>query len=89
MPEYGVCGGSDAGMGGCLRNATWLEAFQRCEQYGARLCTTIELMAARNTGCQLENEMVSTGVENDADLMASEETNTAPDTKSKNAFGIC
>ena len=38
---------------------------------------------------QLENEMVSTGVENDADLTASEETNTAPDTKSKNVFGIC
>ncbi len=42
-----------------------------------------------NSMRQLENEMESTGVENDADLTASEETNTAPDTKSKNAFGIC
>ena len=42
-----------------------------------------------NSMRQLENEMVSTGVENDADLTVSEETNTAPDTKSKNAFGIC
>ena len=42
-----------------------------------------------NSMRQFENEMVSTGVENDADLTASEETNTAPDTKSKNVFGIC
>ncbi len=42
-----------------------------------------------NSMRQLENEMVSTGVENDADLTASEETNTALDTKSKNVFGIC
>ena len=42
-----------------------------------------------NSMRQLENEMESTGVETDADLTASEETNTASDTKSKNAFGIC
>ena len=42
-----------------------------------------------NSMRQLENEMESTGVETDADLTASEETSTASDTKSKNAFGIC
>ena len=42
-----------------------------------------------NSMRQLENEMESTGVETDANLTASEETNTASDTKSKNAFGIC
>ena len=42
-----------------------------------------------NSMRQLENEMESTGVETDADLTASEETNTASDTKSKNEFGIC
>ena len=42
-----------------------------------------------NSMRQLENEMESTGVETDADLTASEESNIASDTKSKNAFGIC
>ena len=42
-----------------------------------------------NSMRQLENEMESTGLENDAEPTASEETNTASDTKSKNAFGIC
>ena len=42
-----------------------------------------------NSMRQLENDMESTGVETDADLTASEETNTASDTKSKNALGIC
>ena len=42
-----------------------------------------------NSMRQLENDMESTGVETDADLTASEETNTASDTKSKNASGIC
>ena len=37
---------------------------------------------------QLENEMESTGVETDADLTASEESNTASDTKSKSSSGI-
>ena len=37
---------------------------------------------------QLENEMESTGVEIDGDLAASEESNTASDTKSKNPSGI-
>ena len=60
MPEYGVCGHSDLNMGGCLRQATWLQAFQRCEQYGARLCERHELMAARYTGCSLEDVLVWT-----------------------------
>ena len=42
-----------------------------------------------NSMRQIENEMESTGVETDADLTASEESNIASDTKSKNAFGIC
>ena len=42
-----------------------------------------------NSMRQLENEMVSTVVENDANLTVSEESSTASDTKSKNAFGIC
>ncbi len=37
---------------------------------------------------QLENEMESTGVETDTDHPASEESNTASDTKSKSASGI-
>ena len=37
---------------------------------------------------QLENEMESTGVETDTDQPASEESNTASDTKSKSASGI-
>ncbi len=37
---------------------------------------------------QLENEMESTGVETEMDHPASEESNTASDTKSKSATGI-
>ena len=47
-------------MGGCMTNATWLEAFVRCEQYGARLCTRNELMAAMGTGCGLDDKLVWT-----------------------------
>ena len=60
LPEFGTCGGSDAGMGGCLPRATWLEAFQRCEQYGARLCTRFEVEAAKGTGCNLDDQMIWT-----------------------------
>ena len=47
-------------MGGCMVNATWREAFGRCQQYGARLCTRVELMAARFTGCGLDDQLVWT-----------------------------
>ena len=60
IPELGTCGHSQLNMGGCLTNATWLEAFVRCEQYGARLCTRGELMAAKNTGCGLDDKLVWT-----------------------------
>ena len=49
-----LCGSSSAGMGGCLRSATWLEANGRCEQYGARLCSLGELSATANTGCNYD-----------------------------------
>ena len=49
-----LCGSSSAGMGGCLRNATWPEANARCEQYGARLCSLGELSATANTGCNYD-----------------------------------
>ena len=60
MPEIGVCGHSELGLGGCMTNATWLEAFVHCEQAGARLCTRNELMAAAYTGCGLDDKLVWT-----------------------------
>ena len=43
-----------------MTNATWREAFERCQQYGARMCTRNELMAARFTGCGLDDQLVWT-----------------------------
>ena len=60
VPEYGVCGHSELSMGGCMVNATWREAFDRCQQYGARLCNRNELMAARFTGCGLDDKLIWT-----------------------------
>ena len=60
MPEYGTCGHSELNMGGCLTEATWLEAFTRCQTHGARLCLPSELMAAKQTGCSLDDKLVWT-----------------------------
>ena len=47
-------------MGGCLHNATWLQAEARCRQYGARLCTRAELPVNQNSGCGHDAEYVWT-----------------------------
>ena len=45
-------------MGGCLHSATWDEALARCNAYGARLCTLIELPVNQNSGCGHDDELV-------------------------------
>ena len=45
-------------MGGCLHNATWDEALARCNEYGARLCTRVELPAVRGGGCGHDEALV-------------------------------
>ena len=45
-------------MGGCLHEATWLEAEGRCRQYGARLCTRNELQVNQRSGCGHDAEYV-------------------------------
>ena len=57
-PVLQVCGSSAAGMGGCLHSATWAEALARCNAYGARLCTVIELPINQNSGCGHDDELV-------------------------------
>ena len=60
IPQYGTCGHSSQNMGGCLTSATWLQAQQRCSEYGARLCSRNELMAAEGTGCGIDGELIWT-----------------------------
>jgi hypothetical protein len=60
MPEYGVCGHSSLNLGGCATSVTWLDAFNKCQQHGARLCTRQELMAAKETGCGLDGSLIWT-----------------------------
>ena len=45
-------------MGGCLHEATWLQAEARCRQYGARLCTRHELPVNQRSGCGHDSEYV-------------------------------
>ena len=56
--EFGVCGSSNAGMGGCLHSATWHEALARCNEHGARLCTRAELPVNERSGCGHDAELV-------------------------------
>ena len=53
----GVCGGSMM-YGTCLKRLTWDGATARCEAGGARLCTVLELVVARDTGCDLDDHLV-------------------------------
>jgi hypothetical protein len=57
-PQLGVCGSSSTGIGGCLHNATWIEANRRCREHGARLCTRQELAINKNSGCGHDAELV-------------------------------
>ena len=53
----GVCGGSML-SGSCLKGLTWAEASARCEAGGARLCTVLEMVVARDTGCDLDDHLL-------------------------------
>ena len=41
-----------------MHSATWFEARDRCNQYGARLCTRRELQVNKNSGCGHDAELV-------------------------------
>ena len=90
-----LCGSSSAGMGGCLRNATWPEANARCQQYGARLCSLAELSATANTGCNYDttkdvvwtSEACSVGYE--AALSRSIDVRTCDFAEKRNAVRCC
>ena len=90
-----VCGSSSAGMGGCLRNATWPEANARCQQYGARLCSLAELSATANTGCNYDttkdvvwtSDSCSVGYE--AALSRSTDVRTCDFAEKRNAVRCC
>ena len=55
--QPGVCGGSML-FDTCLKGLTWGEATARCEAGGARLCTVLELVVARDTGCDLDDHLI-------------------------------
>ena len=53
---------ANSNMNGCHLNKTWLEAKAVCEEAGARLCTTEEMVndCTRATGCGLSKGFVWT-----------------------------
>jgi len=58
-----ICGESDLQLGGCSGYNNWNDAKDICQQNGARLCTSDELLndEARETGCNLDTELVWSG----------------------------
>ena len=42
----------------CIKQVNWEEATARCEAGGARLCTTLEMVVARDTGCDLDDHLI-------------------------------
>ena len=53
----GVCAGSRV-FGTCITHATWEVAKERCEAAGARLCTALEMVVGRDTGCDIDDKTV-------------------------------
>ena len=49
-------------INGCHKNNTWLEAKAVCDEAGARLCTTEEMIndCTKSTGCGLNKDFVWT-----------------------------
>ena len=61
----GVCSGSmvydpsgEGNLFSCIKKVTWDEANQRCKAAGARLCTNMEMVVGRDTGCDLDDHLL-------------------------------